>query len=94
MLSERSSIAERYWSLLEETQNCHGTGYQDKEFAFASVLLHTMEGEGTLSFACSFADICQEHCPPIQSYLGEHNWLEGWSLGDSKYYIPFQQSSK
>jgi hypothetical protein len=77
MLTERPSIAERYWSLLEELENCHGTAYQEKEFAFANALLHTMEGDDAPSTACSFADICQEHCPSIQSYLEEHNWLGG-----------------
>jgi hypothetical protein len=91
MLTERPSIAKRYWSLLEEIENCHGTAYQEKEFAFANALLLTMEGDDAPSTACSFADICQEHCQSIQSYLEEHNWLGGWSSGDSKHNISFRQ---
>ncbi|KAI5456204.1 HET domain-containing protein [Mariannaea sp. PMI_226] len=91
MLAERPSIAETYWSLLEESENCHGLTYQDKGFAFASTLLSTMEEEDASSIAHSFADFCQDHCSSIHSYLEEHSWLERWSSRESKQYIPFRQ---
>jgi hypothetical protein len=93
MLTERPSLAETYWSLLEKAETCHGLAYEDKAFAFASTLLATMEEEDRPSIARSFADFCQEHCPSIHSYLEEHSWRERWSLREPKHYIPFRQRS-
>ncbi|KAL2680502.1 hypothetical protein Neosp_008104 [[Neocosmospora] mangrovei] len=56
---ERPSIVETYWSLLEESENCHGLAYEDKGFAFASTLLGALEGEDAPSIARSFADFCR-----------------------------------
>ncbi|KAL5589240.1 hypothetical protein FOVSG1_011107 [Fusarium oxysporum f. sp. vasinfectum] len=92
MLVQRPSLAETYWSVLEESEKCHGLTYQDKVLAFASTLLHTKEDEDALSIAHSFAHFCQDYCPPIHSYLHDHNWLERWGTGGSpKHYIPFRQ---
>ncbi|KAG7426511.1 Heterokaryon incompatibility protein 6, OR allele [Fusarium oxysporum f. sp. raphani] len=38
MLVQRPSLAETYWSVLEESEKCHGLTYQDKMLAFA--ILH------------------------------------------------------
>jgi hypothetical protein len=93
MLTERPSLAETYWSLLEEAEACHGLAYEDKAFSFASTLLATMEEEDGPSIARSFAGFCQEHCPSIYSYLEDHSWRERWSLREPKHYIPFRQRS-
>ncbi|KAI8715883.1 HET domain-containing protein [Fusarium sp. LHS14.1] len=88
---ERPSIVETYWSLLEESENCHGLAYEDKGFAFASTLLGALEGEDAPSIARSFAQFCREHCPSIHSYLEECRWLQGWSSREPTRKISFQQ---
>ncbi|KAJ9413297.1 heterokaryon incompatibility protein-domain-containing protein [Fusarium oxysporum] len=92
MLVQRPSLAETYWSVLEESEKRHGLIYQDKVLAFASTLLHTKEDEDALSIAHSFAQFCQDYCPSMHSYLHDHNWLERWGTGGApKHYIPFRQ---
>lgn len=76
MLSDQPSLAEEYWAILESTESRNGLAYQDKALAFASTLLHSRDREDHASTARSFAGFCKEHCPIIQTYIEENEWLD------------------
>lgn len=88
MLSDQPSLAERYWAILEATESRNGLAYPDKALAFASTLLHSRDDEDQASTARSFGKFCKEHCPIIQSYLENHEWLDQWASAEV-HFIPF-----
>lgn len=88
MLSDQPSLAERHWAILEATESCNGLAYLDKALAFASTLLRSCDRDWYASIARSFVEFCRGHCPIIQNYLERHEWLDQWTLAETKF-IPF-----
>lgn len=87
-LSDQPSLAEKYWAILETTEDRAGLAYPDKALAFASTLLHSCDRDDHASIASSFGDFCRKYCPIIQTYLENHEWLNQWASAGSRF-IPF-----
>ncbi|KAE8381821.1 heterokaryon incompatibility protein-domain-containing protein [Aspergillus bertholletiae] len=91
LLSESPSLAERYWSLLQEFEKQSSLSYPDKPLALASTLLGICDSDDDLSIARSFIEFCGNHCRSILAHLRDSGWLKQYSSGSKTRYIPFLQ---